>query len=180
MRGTKTIFHRTESEHMTISGPTEKLLGTLDSQFDYYIRRRLISIYGRLPIIKHLRAIERTLAEQHKSLKEIENATQRMMMARLDSYVHQLLKEQRYSNPKRLNRYEMQVFSQGGEDGVISEIFRRLGLEGQTFVEIGVGDGLENNTTFLLLQGWSGWWIDGDKKNIKNICHHFQSVIEEK
>lgn len=60
------------------------------------------------------------------------------------------------------------AFSQTDEDGCIEEIFRRLG-GGQTFVEIGCGDGLENNTHYLLLKGWSGMWVDGSATNMDVI-----------
>ena len=43
----------------------------------------------------------------------------------------------------------------------------------ETFIEIGVGDGLENNTLFLLLKGWTGVWIDGDTNNIQAIQNKF-------
>jgi hypothetical protein len=34
------------------------------------------------------------------------------------------------------------------------------------FVEIGCGNGIENNTAYPLLLGWSGYWFDGDEANI--------------
>lgn len=60
------------------------------------------------------------------------------------------------------------VYSQTDEDGIIEEVFRRIG-EGRTFLEIGCGDGLENNTHYLLLKGWTGLWIDGSPKNLASI-----------
>ena len=54
---------------------------------------------------------------------------------------------------------ERKVFSQNGEDGLIDEIFKSIGVTNRVFVEIGVGDGLENNTLFLARQGWSGYWF---------------------
>ncbi len=48
------------------------------------------------------------------------------------------------------------MFSQSGEDGILGEIFRRIGTTERRFVEIGVGNGLENNTAYLLAQGWHG------------------------
>lgn len=71
-------------------------------------------------------------------------------------------RHRRYSDPKRLPRYALSVNSQDGEDGIIHEIFRRIGVSQYYFVEIGVGDGYENNTAFLLSQGWKGAWIDAD------------------
>jgi hypothetical protein len=66
----------------------------------------------------------------------------------------------RYSDPLRLQRYARQVNSQNGEDGIIHEIFLRIGALHRVFVELGVGDGTQNNTAFLLSQGWNGYWID--------------------
>lgn len=89
-----------------------------------------------------------------------------------------LLSEPRYQNPKRLNRHEFQVYSQNGEDGILAEIFRRVGIVHHTFLEIGVGDGLETNTTYLLLQGWKGYWVEANRRHVTFIRRHFSSVIE--
>src|SRR3954447_24992210 len=75
----------------------------------------------------------------------------------------------RYKEPKRLGVHEFQMFSQSGADGIIAEIFRRISRTNSIFVEFGAGNGLENNTTALLLQGWSGVWIEASKKNVKQI-----------
>jgi hypothetical protein len=75
----------------------------------------------------------------------------------------------RYGDPQRLLRYALQVCSQNGEDGMIQEVFRRIGTTDRIFVEIGVGNGSENNTAFLLSQGWTGFWIDGNPKFLKVI-----------
>jgi hypothetical protein len=61
--------------------------------------------------------------------------------------------------------YEHQIFSQNGEDGILTEILKRLGLECGRFLEIGSGDGLENNTRLLLETGWEGFWIDGSQRS---------------
>lgn len=70
---------------------------------------------------------------------------------------------------KSLHPYEAQVCSQNGEDGVILEIFKRIGVGTRTFVEIGVGDGRENNTAFLLSLGWQGYWIDGSDSFVATL-----------
>lgn len=66
----------------------------------------------------------------------------------------------RTEGPRSLRPFEQMVYSQNGEDGVIGEIFRRIGAPTRTFVEIGVGDGWQNNSLFLLCQGWRGTWFD--------------------
>jgi hypothetical protein len=60
-----------------------------------------------------------------------------------------------------LNRFGAKYFSQADEDGITLEIVRRLGLKAGTFAELGVGNGLENNTLILLAVGWRGFWIGG-------------------
>lgn len=76
----------------------------------------------------------------------------------------------RYAEPLRLVRHGFQVNSQHGEDGIVHEIFRRIGTSDRTFVEIGVGDGNENNTAFLLSQGWKGFWIDGSDAFVNTLA----------
>jgi hypothetical protein len=85
----------------------------------------------------------------------------------------------RYKDEKRLLKYGYKVYSQGDEDGIISEILRRINISRGYFVEFGVGDGLENNTAYLLLKGWKGAWIEGNKKYCQNIIRKFKSQINE-
>ena len=61
------------------------------------------------------------------------------------------------------------VYSQSDEDGVIEAICNRLKLDSGTFIEIGCGNGQENNTHYLVLKGWRGVWIDGDPSNVEFI-----------
>jgi len=65
-----------------------------------------------------------------------------------------------YKGGLRLEPHGFKVYSQGDEDGQLQEIFRRIGTTDRRFIEIGVGEGSENNTAYLLHQGWSGVWID--------------------
>jgi len=60
-----------------------------------------------------------------------------------------------------LNTFGAKYFSQSDEDGITLEIIKRLGVKFGTFAELGVGDGLENNTLILLANGWRGFWIGG-------------------
>lgn len=63
-----------------------------------------------------------------------------------------------------LGPYELRVFSQNGEDGVIGELLRRIGHEGPGyFVEFGAEDGVEMNCALLAdVFGWSGALLEGD------------------
>lgn len=88
-----------------------------------------------------------------------------------------LAHDPRYADPMRLLRHEARSFSQNGEDGIIAEIFRRISPASRTFVEIGVGNGLENNTALLLAQGWSGWWVEGGRRNLEQIESNLRGPI---
>jgi hypothetical protein len=86
----------------------------------------------------------------------------------------------RSREPGRLGAHEFQMFSQSGADGIIAEIFRRIGRTNGVFVEFGVGNGLENNTTALLLQGWSGVWLEASKRNNKEIQKELKPFLDER
>ena len=76
-----------------------------------------------------------------------------------ESRVASLLSDPRYADPKCLPPHRFKLFSQSGQDGIIAEIFHRIGEGKRRFVEIGTAP-LENNTGFLLFHGWSGLWLD--------------------
>lgn len=68
----------------------------------------------------------------------------------------------RAAHPNPLCRYGQLGFAQSDEDGITLEILRRLGIARGTFLELGVGDGSENNTLVLLAKGWTGAWVGGE------------------
>jgi len=97
----------------------------------------------------------------------------------VDNYIQEhLYRSPKYQDPKKLNRCECKVYSQNGEDGIIEEIFNRIGVTNQYFVEFGAGDGLQNNTAYLLAKGWSGHWIESDRANGDNIRRTYGFMIE--
>jgi hypothetical protein len=115
----------------------------------------LLRFYHRLPVIRDLQDIKATLNKgAHDRLIASATAFQALKAIR-DS-------DERYRDPKRLLVHGAQYWSQNYEDGMIAEIFKRIGTTSRTFLEIGVGDGSENNTVVLLSAGWTGWWIEGD------------------
>lgn len=97
----------------------------------------------------------------------------------IDEYLDtHLYRAARYAESGRLNRHEYQVFSQNGEDGLIAEIFRRIGTTNSHFVEFGVENGLETNTTHLFVKGWRGMWIEADAKLVQAIRESFGTMIQ--
>ncbi|GHT76274.1 hypothetical protein AGMMS50262_14020 [Bacteroidia bacterium] len=79
-----------------------------------------------------------------------------------------------------LEQFGFKVYSQNDEDGIIEEIFNRIETTNKQFVEFGVGNGLENNTHYLLHKGWNGLWIEGNKKSVNEIDRLFKKPIDNK
>lgn len=78
----------------------------------------------------------------------------------------------------RLEHFGYKAYSQNDEDGIIAEIFHRIGIKNHTFVEFGVEDGRECNTALLLRQNWYGLWIEGNKKHFKTINYLYENMIK--
>lgn len=129
-------------------------------------------LYAALPVVRELRQLRESVsrAESHLAMLAQEAAHRHALEV--------LLKASRYQEPKRITPKEGQVFSQSGEDGIIAEIFRRVGTGSRTFVEVGVGDGLENNTVCLLAQGWQGVWVDGNPDSARQIRTTFKPELD--
>lgn len=87
-------------------------------------------------------------------------------LAELHRFRLELLGLPRYADAKRLLKFGYRVYSQSDEDGILHEIFRRIGTKTRFFVEIGSGDGLENNSLFLLMQGWHGIWVEAAARKV--------------
>jgi hypothetical protein len=84
----------------------------------------------------------------------------------------------KYQDPKHIAKYAAHLYSQNYEDSIIAEILCRIGAQTKTFLEIGIGNGTENNTRYLLEQGWSGVWIEGDLNNVNEARHNFSNYID--
>jgi len=75
-----------------------------------------------------------------------------------------------------LSAAELQVFSQNGEDGVLAEIFSRIGTTNRFFVEFGASDGVECNTRFLMeVLGWSGVYFEPVPKAFARLSERLAS-----
>jgi 2-polyprenyl-3-methyl-5-hydroxy-6-metoxy-1,4-benzoquinol methylase len=62
-----------------------------------------------------------------------------------------------------LERYEDRLYSQNGEDGILRELLLRIGLNTRFVVEIGAGDGTENNSRQLIEEyNFGALLVEGD------------------
>lgn len=121
-------------------------------------------------------AAERQAAAQNRMDLQIHFLQQmELHVARLEYQA--ALSNPRYAPPLRLERFGRKQFSQNDEDGILAEIFRRIGSTTRTFIEIAAGDGKENCTAALLTQGWSGLWVECDDANINSIKSRWPGEI---
>jgi len=70
-----------------------------------------------------------------------------------------------------LTRYERIWHSQNGEEGVLEEIFSRIGTSNKYFVEFGAADGVwySNTARFRDELGWRGLGLEGDPDKVEAL-----------
>jgi hypothetical protein len=111
-------------------------------------------------------------------LKRISNdllyATNLRLQILIEIHLQNLKSQIRAAMPENVALDGYRIYSQNDEDGIIAAIFRKipLPLERGSFIEIGCGDGLQNNTHALAIAGWVGAWVDGGSDNISYIKNH--------
>lgn len=122
--------------------------------------------------------IDNRIFELYRKVEHINEMFIRQHSLQVEEYYRiNVLENPKYSNSKRLNKFEYQVFSQFGEDGILAEIFNRIGVTNHFFIEFGVENGTETNTTRKLLNGWNGVWIEGEKSHVEDIHKSFAGYI---
>ena len=70
---------------------------------------------------------------------------------------------------KNLKEFEIQGFSQFGEDGLIRYLTDNLDISKNVFVELGVENYEEANTRMLLEYNWTGLVVEGNKEYCEHI-----------
>lgn len=78
------------------------------------------------------------------------------------------------ANNRNINKnlpqsWEFSGFSQNGEDGIIDYLISNLNNSNKHFLEIGSGNGLENNSSYLAhIKKFSGTQIEGNKSSFED------------
>jgi len=126
--------------------------------------------------------IFKRLADTIREIRRLDIALREHMYPLLaHQEIERLRKSERYRDPKNLIPFGYKMYSQNDEDGIIREIYNRIGVTSKYFVEIGIGNGLQNNTYALLFDGWKGLWIDAKSSAIRCIKKYFRkSILEER
>ena len=137
----------------------------------------------RLPTSSFDMPLSSTEPEQLRALHQALTANARLADATLSLASHRFwldqLATEHYADPRKLTRHGRRVYSQNDEDGLLQEIFARIGTTDRRFVEFGVETGVECNTAKLLVEGWSGLWIEGDAQHAARAQRTLAGFVRE-
>jgi hypothetical protein len=143
-----------------VENPQDDIFTRYTKSFVLDMQRKLTDLYERLQALYNLtrrgESIYEILATMHRE---------------------PLLAAEKQADPKTVTPYGFTAFSQTDEDGILEEIYRRIGTTNRQFFEFGCGNGLENNSTYLLFTGWQGVWMDGSAENIATVRQKFDSYL---
>ena len=128
------------------------------------------SLFKSLPLAKQLIDIKR-------DIQVTKNLHEQQLVILQETFKLLLKRDQKY-NSSHLIHSEAQIYSQNGEDGIIEEIFERIGVTNKFFIEIGSSNGLENNTALLLLSDWQGIWVEGSQDSCRQAHKHWTEYVE--
>jgi hypothetical protein len=105
--------------------------------------------------------------------------TQHLLQVNLAILRNQILSARKYDDRRHLLRYGFRLYSKSEQDGIIQEIFNRIGIKHHRFVEIGAECGIECSTAKLLIEGWRGTWVEANPQSIDRMKRHFQPFIKD-
>jgi tetratricopeptide (TPR) repeat protein len=73
-----------------------------------------------------------------------------------------------------LRAFERRMHSQNGEDGILYEILRRVGVGPRFCVEFGAEDGHQGNTAYLIREeGWAGLLLEADEASYRRLAERY-------
>jgi hypothetical protein len=123
-------------------------------------------------LLEAVRAVQNGLARSDARLADL---AARFAAVEKDS--RRQADRRRWHETNDLKAYERKVHSQNGEDGIIREIFRRIGTTNRYFIEFGVESGVECNCARLVLEdGWRGLFIEGNPAEFVKLDERFRPL----
>jgi SAM-dependent methyltransferase len=82
------------------------------------------------------------------------------------------------SADQSIHDWETKIWSQNGEDGILLNLFSRIGATSRRFLEFGCGTGLECNSANLALGfGWSGLLLDANATHVRKARTFFDDHL---
>lgn len=121
---------------------------------------------------EQLSSVENILMAILARSNETRDLTNRTRLLHASERLDRLRSEMRERQPGNPAGHGWKSYSQNDEDGIIRYCLQKIASGcalKKTFVEIGIGAGFENNSYQLLLDGYTGCWIEGNPKFIATI-----------
>ena len=106
------------------------------------------------------------------------NKKEVLFQSKLRQEIETIKKKEFKRDKKNLVPYGFKVFSQLDEDGILNEIFKRIETTNKKFLEFGVNRS-NNNTTFLLLNGWTGGWLEASNSQVIRIKKKYEVLLKK-
>ncbi len=113
----------------------------------------------------------------YQIMKRMEKQSAATHSIQVSAYVRSILEDEKYADSRRLQVFGFKGQSQFDEDGILQEIFQRIGTTSRKLMEIGAGEGLENNSVYLLQQGWTCYWVEAQESRCQFIRDKFSAAI---
>jgi hypothetical protein len=102
----------------------------------------------------------------------------RLVKRRKHALLSRLLTNRYQAQPVSVDsllKYANNITSQIGQDGIINEISRRIGIQNGFFIEFGAWDGIHlSNCRQLYLNGWKGIFIEGSEKRFLDLVDNYK------
>ena len=90
--------------------------------------------------------MQRLLSDVYQRLQALYNLTRRgesIYEILATMYREPILAAEKQADPKTITAYGFTAYSQTDEDGILEEIYKRIGTTNRQFLEFGCGNGLE-------------------------------------
>jgi hypothetical protein len=102
-----------------------------------------------------------------KSFSEVLNITKPILLSKKNNF--------------NIKKFGIKIYSQNDEDGIILYILKHIGIKTKKFVEIGVENGTECNTTNLLKNfNWRGVQIEANKILYNDAKIQLKKILKKK
>lgn len=125
------------------------------------------------------RALDHAKRRSEKLVRDLEAKMRFIVAINNGEQVNSRFQQLGYSEPQFfINKNELSIYSQNGEDGALLAIFKVIGSPYRTFIEISPGNGIECNCANLAINfHWSGLMIDSDERNMATARAFYEAML---
>jgi hypothetical protein len=133
--------------------------------------KRLLKTLAAVPYTHYLHRPPHYLFKRVDEILAANQAQQIPLRMRYEDLFH----EKRRLSP--FDDLEFSVYAQAGEDGILWYIFSLVGTTNKVVVEIGAGNGIENNSANLIVNnGWKGFLFDASRSRVRTAKEFYGAI----